>query len=95
MRAVGSDSCRLLPSPSPRRRVRGGVKKSDANLRAGAEKRKAMVTCQAWCEDDDGYAIQTEGVCDREAEWVSCVPVRPIRRRKDVHGAQVPLREAD
>ena len=33
-----------------------------------------MVTCQAWCEDDDGYAIQTEGVCDREAEWVSCVP---------------------
>ena len=33
-----------------------------------------MTTCQTWREDDDGNAIQTEGVCDAEATWVSCVP---------------------
>jgi len=30
--------------------------------------------CQAWREDDDGNTIQTEGVCDLMAEWISCVP---------------------
>ncbi len=30
--------------------------------------------CQAWREDENGDAIQTEGVCDRPAEWLSCQP---------------------
>jgi hypothetical protein len=30
--------------------------------------------CQAWIEDEDGNAIQTEGVCHAPAEWISCKP---------------------
>jgi len=30
--------------------------------------------CQTWREDEDGNAIQTQGVCDKDARWVSCVP---------------------
>ena len=33
-----------------------------------------MAKCQTWHEDEDGNAIQVTGVCDKEAEWVCCVP---------------------
>jgi hypothetical protein len=32
------------------------------------------MNCQTWREDEDGNAIQTQGVCDKQARWVSCVP---------------------